>query len=308
MKIRLKRRSAQWTRSFFLRSSVLLGLMFAIISAGYVAAEVGMKDPADLWKDAVANNAIVGFGTFLNLRTSLLVPAFAIALAAFVVIALGHFFTFGPKDMAVKGPKDAIPWWTLWERIVHGVVLVTFLILTYTGLSITFGRYLGGGSGTLFLRQLHEISGFVFAPFVIVMVLAWVRHAIPRAYDLEWIKHAGGYLGYKGNLRSGKFNAGQKLWFWIITVTSVVLIWTGLSLYFQYGALPNLRMYVVLHVAAAIPIVLMFVVHLYLSTIGAKGLITAMVDGKVSRTAAKKFHTEASELKRMAPAPAGSDD
>ncbi len=308
MKIRLKQRSAKWTRSFFLRSSVLLSLMFAIISAAYVAAEVGMKDPADLWKDAVANNALVGFGAFLSLRTSFLVPAFAIAMAAFIVIALAHFFTFGPKDMSAKGPKDEIPWWTLAERIIHGIVLITFVILMVTGLAITFGRYLGGGSGTLTMRQFHEFSGFVFAPFIVLMVLIWVRHALPHAYDLEWLKHAGGYLGYKGDLTSGKFNAGQKFWFWVMAIASLILVWTGLSLYFQYGPLPTLRMYVVLHVAATVPIVLMFIVHLYMTTLGAKGSFMGMINGKFSRTAAKKFHAQAPELRKMNPAPAGSDD
>ena len=308
MRIRLKPRSATWTRSFFVRSTVLMGLVFVTIVAGYVLAEVGATDPAVLWKDAVANNPLVGFGTFLSLRASLLVPAFGIALGAFVLIALGHFFTFGPKDMSLKGPEDAIGWWSLTERIVHGVVLITFLILMVTGLAITFGRYLGGGSGTLLMRQTHEMSGFVFAPFIVLMVLVWLRHAIPKAYDWDWIAHAGGYLGYKGDLRSGKFNAGQKFWYWVMTVTALLLVWTGLSLYFQYGTLPSLRMYVVTHVVATIPIVLMFIVHLYMTTLGAKGAFMGMIHGKFSRTAAMKFHTDAPELQKGQPSPASADD
>lgn len=333
MRIRLKKRSARWTRSFILRGGVLLGATIALMNAGYLAAEVGVRDPSDLWKTAVANNPLVAFAAYEHLRTSAVVPAFAIAIAAFIVIALGHFFTFGPHDMTIRGPQDAIPWWTLGERIVHGVVVVAFLTLLVSGLSITFGRYLGGGSGTLFLRQLHEMAGFVFTPFIVAMILLWVRHAIPRAYDWQWLIHAGGYLGYKGKLTSGKFNAGQKLWFWIMTVAALILIWTGIaeyfqigpsvqvefprggtiwtgiSQYFQSGALSSVRMYVVLHVSAAIPIVLMFIVHFYLSTIGAKGLWTAMVDGKVSRRAVKKYHPAALELSRQgaatSPAAAG---
>lgn len=305
MRIRLKPRSARWTRSYFFRGTVLMGLTCLLINVGYVLAEVSAKDPAVLWKDAVANNPLVGFGAFLSLRTSMLVPAFAIAIAAFIVISLAHFFAFGPKDMSAKGAEDEIPWWTLTERIIHGVVLITFIILMVTGLFITFGRYLGGGSNTLLMRQLHEMSGFAFAPFIVLMVLIWVRHAIPRAYDLAWFSHAGGYLGYKGELRSGKFNAGQKLWFWIMAVTCVVLVWTGLSLYFQYGQLPALRMYVVLHFSATLPLVLMFVVHLYMTTLGAKGAFIGMISGKFSRSAAKKFHADAPELQAQ---PTGSDD
>jgi formate dehydrogenase subunit gamma len=308
MRIRLQPRSAQWTFSFFSRGMVVLTLMFVAVGAAYVLAEVGIKDPAVLWKDAVANSPLVAFGTYIGVRASLLVPAFGILIAAFIVISLGHFFIFGPKDMSVKGPQDAIPWWTLTERIVHAVVLISFLILAVTGLVITFGRYLGGGSGTLLMRQTHEMAGFVFSPFIALMILLWVRHAIPRAYDVEWLKHAGGYLGYKGELLSGKFNAGQKLWYWIMAVTCVLLVWTGLSLYFQYGTLPSLRMYVVLHLVSTIPLILMFVVHLYMTTLGAKGAFSAMVSGKFSQAAAKKFHADAPETRRMKPSPAGGDD
>ena len=306
MRIRLKRRSARWTRSFYLRGAVLLTLTWVSIGAGYVLAEVSAKDPAILWKEAVANNPLVGFGTYLGLRTSLLVPSFAIAIAAFIVVSLVHFFTFGPKDMSAKAAEDEIPWWTLAERIVHGVVVVTFVVLMVTGLAITFGRYLGGGASALLMRQLHEMAGFAFAPFIVLMILVWVRHAIPRAYDWDWLTHAGGYLGYKGDLRSGKFNAGQKFWFWVMTLACLALVWTGLSLYFQVGQLPALRMYVVLHFGATIPLVLMFIVHLYMTTLGAKGAFMGMISGKFSRTAATRFHAEAPELRRVQPT--GSDD
>jgi formate dehydrogenase subunit gamma len=306
--IRMKRRSAHWTRAFFFRSTVLLALTCLLIGAGYVLAEVSAKDPSILWRDAVANNPLVGFSSYLKLRTSVLVPAFAIAIGAFVILALAHFFTFGRKDVTAKNAKDAIPWWTLTERIVHAIVLVTFILLTLTGLSITFGRFLGGGTAELLMRQLHELSGFAFTPFIVIMVLSWVRHAIPRAYDIKWLKHAGGYLGYKGALKSGKFNAGQKLWFWIMAAASAILIWTGFGEYFQIGALPTFRMYVVLHFSAAVPIVLMFIVHLYMSSLGARGQITAMISGKVSKTAVMKNHSDAPDLRKVQPSPAGSDD
>ena len=293
MRIRLRKRSARWTRSFIVRGGVLLAGTVALMNAGYLLAQAGVADPSDIWKVAVANNPLVSFNAYEHLRSSAFVPAFAIAIAAFIVVALGQYFTFGPHDMTISGPDDAIPWWTLAERIVHGVVLVAFVILLVSGLSITFGRTLGGGEGTLFLRHTHEMAGLVFTPFVIAMILMWVRHAVPRAYDWHWLSHLGGYLGYKGALTAGRFNAGQKIWFWIMTVAGVVLMWTGLSEFFRLGSLATQRMNVVLHFSAAIPIVLMFIVHLYLSTIGSKGLWTAMVNGKVSRGAIKKYHPAA---------------
>jgi formate dehydrogenase subunit gamma len=328
MRITLKRRSAQWTASFFTRGTIITGLMIAAINVGYLAAQAMRQDPNDLVKNAVASN----LSSFTLWRDSSLLPSFAIAIAAFVVIALGHFFTFGPKDYSPKGPSDLIPWYTLWERIIHGIVLVAFCILFVTGLMVTYGRFFGGGGLTLFLRQLHELAGFVYIPSVIIMILMWLKDALPAGYDIAWLTHAGGYLGYKGGLKSGRFNAGQKIWFWVIVVTAIVHIWTGLALFYQSGGAPALggqwasngafannvyaqanalawlRTYTMWHLIATVPVVLMFIVHVYMSALGAKGAIGSMINGRFSRTAALKYHSEAPQLKRMTAAPASDDD
>jgi formate dehydrogenase subunit gamma len=303
MRIALKRRSARWTVSFLTRGGLVTALLLAIMNVGYLAAQAVRQDPNDLWRQTVSGN----LASFMAWRESSLLPSFAIAIAAFIVIALGHFFTFGPKDYTAKDEKDLIPWYNVWERIIHGIVLISFLVLMISGLMITYGRYFGGGGLTLTLRQFHEIAGFVYTPVIIVMVLMWIKEALPAAYDLEWFLKAGGYLGYKGQLKSGKFNAGQKVWFWVIVVTAVVHIWTGLALFYQIGLLPTLRLYVMLHLIATVPMVLMFIVHVYMSALGAKGALMSIVTGKFSRTAALKYHSDAAALKKLKAAPAADD-
>jgi formate dehydrogenase gamma subunit len=292
MKIGLKRRSARWTASFFFRGTVLMGALMLLMNAGYLAAQAALRDPNDLWRQTVSGN----LATFTGLHDSPLLPSFAIAMAAFVVVALGHFFSFGPKDMSPKDAKDLIPWWTLWERILHGVVAISFLLLMVSGLQVTYGRFFGGGSLTLLSRQIHEFAGFVYTPAVAIMVLIWIKHALFQAYDLEWMRRAGGYLGYKGQVKSGKFNAGQKFYYWVVVATAAVHVWTGLSLYFQWGNLSLLRLYVVLHLIATVPMVLMFIIHVYLSAFGTRGVFMSMIHGKFSRTAAAKYYSEAPEM------------
>ena len=328
MRIALKRRSRKWTVSFLTRGGVITGLLLVVMNVGYLAAQAMREDPNDLVRNAVAGN----LASFMAWRESSLLPSFAIAIAAFIVIALAHFFTFGPKDYSAKGEADLIPWYTLWERIIHAIVLIAFIVLMISGLMVTYGKFFGGGSLTLLLRQLHEMAGFVYTPAIIIMVLMWLKDALPAGYDMDWFLHAGGYLGYKGDLKSGRFNAGQKFWFWVIVVTAVVHIWTGLTLFYQSGGapmpggawasngpfVPNLyeqanalrymRLYTMLHLIATIPMVLMFIVHVYMSALGARGAIGAMINGKFSRTAALKFHSEASALKQVKAAPASDDD
>lgn len=328
MKLGLKRRSSRWTASFFTRGAIITGLMVVAINVSYLAAQaLKPADPNDLVRNAVGTN----LGAFTWIRDSGLLPAFAIAMAAFIIISLGHYFTFGPKDYTPKDANDMIPWFTLFERIVHALVLVSFVILAFTGLNITFGRYLGGGGRTLALREIHEMAGFVHIPAVALMMLMWIRDSLPASYDFEWFKRAGGYLGYKGQLKSGRFNAGQKVWFWVIMVTAVIHVWTGLVMFYQSGAAPGaagawssnnsfipnmyaqadalnyMRLYTMLHLLATIPVVLFFLVHLYMTSLGAKGALGAIINGKFSRTAALKFHSEARQLKKGNPAPASDD-
>ena len=297
MSIRLKPRSQRRGTKVLWRSAVLLGLFVVLSNVGYVLAQ-GLRDPQLLRTSLNVAQFPRQVDFFMSLRDSSLIPSFGIAILAFIVIALGHFFAIGPKDMSMRDEHDAMPWWNVFERIIHAIIAIAFVILTISGLAITFGRYVGGGSGTLLLRTLHEYSGLVFTPCIIILTLIWVRHAIPRSYDMEWFSHAGGYLGYKGKLTSGKFNAGQKVWYWIMVIAGLLLTWSGLMQYFQIGTVLERRTDVIVHFFSSIPIVLMFLVHLYMTTLGTRGAFMGMINGKFSKSAAQNFHSEAPELKR----------
>ena len=297
MSIRLKPRSRRWTAAYLWRSTVLLGLFVALSNIGYVLAQ-GLRDPQLLRTSLNVAQFPRQVDYFMTLRDSAIIPSFGIAMLAFIVISLGHFFAIGPKDLSARDDADLIPWWNLFERIVHAISAIAFVILGISGLAITFGRYMGGGTPTLVLRTLHDYSGLVFTPCVIVLALLWVRHAIPRSYDMEWFTHAGGYLGYKGKLTSGKFNAGQKLWYWIMVIAGLLLVWSGLTQYFEIGTVLERRTDVIVHFFAAIPIILMFLVHLYMTTLGTRGAFMGMINGRFSKTAAQNYHSEAPELRR----------
>jgi formate dehydrogenase subunit gamma len=304
MKIRLNPRSRRPPRTLLRRAAVLLGLFVLVSNLAYVLAQ-GLREPELLRASLNVANFPRQVDLFMNLRQSALIPSFAVAILVFIILALGHRAVYGAKDMSTRNDKDAIPWWNLFERIIHLIIAVTFVILTISGLSLTFGRTLGGGTAGLVLRLLHEYAGFVFTPCVIILAVNWVRHAIPRAYDLAWFSKLGGYLGYKGALKADKFNAGQKVWYWIVVIAGLLLAYSGLMEYYGVGTVLQQRTNVMIHFFASIPIILMFIVHLYLSTIGSKGVFMSMVHGRFSRTAAQKYYSEAPELKT---AKAGSDD
>lgn len=306
MKLGLKPRSRRWIASFVWRTSAVLGLFVLLSNIGFVLAQ-GLRDPELLKASINVSQFPRDVDFFITMRESALIPSFGIAIIVFFALAIGHLVLFGPKDMSMQSDQDAIPWWTATERVLHGIIAVVFIVLAVSGLAITFGKYFGGGTGTLLLRTAHEYSGFVFAPVLVILTLMWLKHAVFRNYDMEWFAKAGGYLGYKGQLRAGKFNAGQKQWYWFMVIFGLLLSVTGFLVFFQVGDIGAMRTYMVIHLLSSIPILLMFVAHLYMTTLGTKGAFMGMINGRFSKTAAQKFHSEAPELQQPQPQPAGSD-
>ncbi|MDH4246302.1 MAG: formate dehydrogenase subunit gamma [Deltaproteobacteria bacterium] len=298
MALKFQKRSGRSAARKGLWTLAVLSASVLVSNVGYLLAQSALKNPNDLLRDAIGGkDYLFNVDMFLLLRNSPLIPSFGIAMVVFAILMLGHYFTFGPKDMSGGGDADLIPWFTLTERILHGVVVVSFLMLITSGLFITFGKNLGGGTGTLVLRTLHEYAGFVYGPAFIIIVVMWFKEALFHSYDMVWFAKFGGYLGYKGSIVSGKFNAGQKLYFWIMSVTGALHIWTGYSLIFELGAMSDRRFYVVVHFLSTIPMALMFLVHLYMTTLGTKGSFMSMINGQFSRKAAQQYHPESSSLK-----------
>ena len=296
MTIHLKprRRGSYWI--FALRTLLLLSVILLPINFGFLMAQ-GIVNTSDLLRNVVGgSDYLVQTDLFIYIRGSAVIPSFGIALLVFMGMSLGHFVIFGPKDMSLQENDETISWWNLFERIVHWIIAVVFVILFISGLLITFGRYIGGGSGTLFMRQIHDYAGFVFIPALVVTTLMWIREGLPKVYDLSWLTHAGGYLGYKGHLKSGKFNAGQKQWYWVMVIFGALLAWSGLGMFFQWGMMSELRLYVVIHFISAVIINLWFMIHLYMTTYGTKGTLRGMINGHISKKAAETFHSEAPEL------------
>jgi formate dehydrogenase subunit gamma len=113
------------------------------------------------------------------------------------------------------------------ERIVHWTMAISFSILAISGLVILFGKHvlLPIFGHTLFgwltyiLKNPHNLSGPVFTVAIVVAFVLFVRDNLPSRDDLTWIARAGGLLT-GSHVPSHRFNAGEKLWFWIGLVFS----------------------------------------------------------------------------------------
>ncbi len=190
------------------------------------------------------------------------------------------------------------------ERVVHWVVGVTFVFLLLTGLAFSYPKLfwltslVGGGAVA---RVLHPWVGIVFTVGLVFMVVLWIREMFLDRHDVEWLKAIRHYVAHQRDKvpPAGKYNAGQKLFFWVQSVSGVVFLVTGLLLWFPEGFLGldpfgrgTLSAMRFLHYLATLGCGLFLIVHVYLGTVAYPGTARGMIDGKVTRGWAKLHHPQ----------------
>jgi formate dehydrogenase subunit gamma len=92
----------------------------------------------------------------------------------------------------------------------------------------------------------------------------------------------------------GRFNFGQKLFFWGIFFCVILLLLTGVALWYT-EALPWSWRYlryvaILIHASAALISIGLYLIHVYMSTILEEGSFGSMIHGYVTRAWAWTFH------------------
>jgi formate dehydrogenase subunit gamma len=225
-----------------------------------------------------------------------------ILLIAIPLLIFGYYRWKGALKLHDKPTGRFIERFSDWERIVHWSTAISFVILAVSGIVILFGKYviLPMFGYTLFSwlaiisKNLHNFVGPVFAVCVILMFIAFVKDNLPKAYDWLWVRKFGGMFGDREHVPSGRFNAGEKVWFWLgVTVCGIVMIITGFILDFPNFAQGRGAMQLanVIHAITAVLFIAMGLGHIYMGTaVGVEGAYEAMRHGVVDETWAKDHH------------------
>jgi formate dehydrogenase subunit gamma len=186
------------------------------------------------------------------------------------------------------------------ERIAHWSTAISFVILALSGLTILFGKFvlLPVIGYTLFAwlsalsKNLHNFVGPYFILSLLLTIVLFVKDNFWRAGDGEWIAKAGGL--FSGNdVPSGRFNFGEKGWFWIgVVVLGVTMSVTGLIMLFpNFDQLrETMQQANVIHVIGAVLFIAASFTHIYLGTIGMEGAYQSMRTGYVDEEWAKEHH------------------
>ena len=191
--------------------------------------------------------------------------------------------------------EAAIERYSLFDRILHWFVALTFIYLLLSGLALGYPRMawlydvLGGGQT---VESVHPWMGAGFTVGVAVMLLSWARSMRFSDVDREWTRKLGSYTkeGHV-DLDVDKYNAGQKGYFWFSIVTGVLLFLTGIPLWF-----PSLvtggwaQVFRLVHHVLFLLSFGGFILHVYTSTVMFPGTMRAMTTGTVSRGWAAWHH------------------
>jgi len=222
-------------------------------------------------------------------------------LVAFVLGALALFYLVR-GTMVVKEPGGGrvIRRFTTADRYAHWLMAITWVVLAITGLIMSLGKdvLLPVIGYTLFSwlavlsKNLHNFAGPILIVAVPWMFIQYLRSNGIGAEDFKWFVHIFGY--FRGHeYPSHKFNAGEKLVFWVVLVIlTTILVVTGLILNFpNFGQTRGtMQASNLIHMVASYLAIALAAVHIYLGTIGVSGAYRAMRDGYVTEAWAEHHH------------------
>jgi formate dehydrogenase subunit gamma len=250
-----------------------------------VETGVLVQSQGERWRE-IRNSWIIFYGGWL-----LLVVPVAILL----------FYAWkGPMTTHGTPTGRLIERFTLWERTVHWSTAISFVILALSGIIILFGKYvlLPVFGYTLFSwltilsKNLHNFVGPLFIFCSLIMFVTFVRDNLWRKHDLLWVKKGGGFLTGE-HIASGRFNAGEKAWFWGgVLLLGIFVAASGLVLLFpnfEQGR-GTMQWANIIHAIVAVLYMSASLGHIYMGTIGIKGSFDSMKTGYVDEIWAKEHH------------------
>ena len=207
------------------------------------------------------------------------------------------------------------------ERLVHWLLALSFIVLAATELIALSGArilpaLIGPDAYTvvrLWSRTMHNQAAFPFMLALALAFLLWLRHSLPHWRDAIWLAMGGGLLVRRWHPAAWKFNAGQKMFYWAVVLGGLVLSLTGLALVFTEAAplsrpiallnalglrLPTnltaageMAQALAWHVASALTLTCLVIIHVYLRTYGVQGASAAMGTGTVDVNWARQHHS-----------------
>jgi formate dehydrogenase subunit gamma len=214
------------------------------------------------------------------------------------------------------------------ERLGHWLLALSFIVLALTGLNVLYGRHIllpliGAqmfSEVLLWGKWLHTYAAFAFMAALAIAFLVWLRHSLPSWRDIVWLAKGGGLLVRGWHPPAWKFNAGQKILFWLVMLGGLSLSLSGLALLLpgetallartfavvntlgasvglapglptQLTPLQEMQYATSWHGIAALALIVVIIAHIHIRTLGIEGAFSAMASGQVDVNWAKQHNS-----------------
>lgn len=207
------------------------------------------------------------------------------------------------------------------ERFAHWLMASSFIYLALTGLNTLYGKYvllpIIGQSAfaviTYYSKISHNFVGFAFMVGLAITIVLWIKDNIPSKIDVDWLLAGGGMFSKGVHPAARKFNAGQKILFWAVSLGGISISYTGLSLMMPFELAPFEGTFVFLnmigfslptdltplqetqysllwHGIMTVVLTALIIAHIYIGSIGMEGAFDAMSTGDVDENWAREHH------------------
>src|SRR5262245_25365867 len=186
------------------------------------------------------------------------------------------------------------------ERFVHWMTATCFIVLALTGLNVTFGKELltpligpeAFAAWAQWAKYAHNYLSFPFSIGVVLMFLLWIAWNFPTGTDMRWLKEGGGIVG-KGHPPARRFNAGQKMIYWVVVLGGGAAAITGYLLMFPFYAtdVAGMQTAQMVHGIVGMLFIAIMLAHIYIGTIGMQGAFEGMGTGEVDVNWARQHHS-----------------
>jgi len=190
------------------------------------------------------------------------------------------------------------------ERAYHWIDALAYTYLLLTGLALFtpllyWLAYVLGGPSTI--RFWHPWVGLVYFASILFMQSKWKGDMAPIPEDEAWDKNLKYYIQNQDDKMppQGRFNAGQKMFWKGMFWCSLLLLISGIVLWFPEVISQNpklqgfhwlLTLCAFFHAVVALVTIGLFIIHVYMSVWMTPGSTKAMMDGSVSSNWARAHH------------------
>jgi formate dehydrogenase subunit gamma len=181
----------------------------------------------------------------------------------------------------------------------HWLSAVSYVYLLLSGLAffspyLYWIAYILGGGPTA--RFWHPWVGLVFFFVQMWMHSMWKGEMTVTDQDRQWSKTVKEYVTNRDDqvAPAGNFNHGQKQFYWAMFYSTLVLVITGVLMWFPelvslkaHGLMP---LVVFLHCAAALVTIAAFMIHVYMGIVFVSGGLQGILWGHVPVRWARTHH------------------